>query len=162
MRRLLLLLAVLAMAMLVAAPAALGQSRGPSGADGTYNCSDFDTQLQAQAYYDGQGGLDGPNPADLDDDLDGVPCETLPGGGVTPTGGDNGEETPIEPAATGAQYGQYGGEEPTPAEPTPVEPTPVEPLPATGGPGGAALLLPAAGLLLATGLIGSRVLRRRS
>lgn len=44
----------------------------------------------------------------------------------------------------------------------PEEPTPVESLPDSGGPGAAALLLPAAGLLLATGLVGLRVLRHRS
>ncbi len=47
--------------------------RGPSGADGTYNCDDFDTQSQAQQYFDEKGDVDG-----LDRDSDGVPCETLP------------------------------------------------------------------------------------
>ena len=47
--------------------------RGPSGADGTYNCSDFDTQQQAQDYYDQAGDIDG-----LDANYDGVPCESLP------------------------------------------------------------------------------------
>jgi hypothetical protein len=47
--------------------------RGPSGADGTYNCSDFDTQQQAQTYFDQVGDIDG-----LDANHDGVPCESLP------------------------------------------------------------------------------------
>ena len=50
-----------------------GPSRGPSGADGTYNCSDFDTQAQAQAYFDSVGDIDG-----LDGDGDGVACQSLP------------------------------------------------------------------------------------
>jgi ABC-type Fe3+-hydroxamate transport system substrate-binding protein len=47
--------------------------RGPSGADGTYNCSDFDTQQEAQDYYDQVGDIDG-----LDANHDGIPCESLP------------------------------------------------------------------------------------
>ena len=47
--------------------------RGPSGADGTYNCPDFDTQAQAQQQSDSNGDADG-----LDRDGDGVACETLP------------------------------------------------------------------------------------
>ena len=47
--------------------------RGPSGANGTYNCSDFDTQQQAQDYYDQVGDIDG-----LDADQDGIACESLP------------------------------------------------------------------------------------
>jgi beta-lactam-binding protein with PASTA domain len=52
--------------------------RGPSGANGTYNCSDFDTQQQAQDYYDAQGGVSGGDPDGLDRDHDGTPCESLP------------------------------------------------------------------------------------
>ena len=47
--------------------------RGPSGADGTYNCSVFYTQQQAQDYFDQVGDIDG-----LDANQDGVPCEDLP------------------------------------------------------------------------------------
>jgi ABC-type Fe3+-hydroxamate transport system substrate-binding protein len=47
--------------------------RGPSGADGTYNCADFDTQQEAQDYYDQVGDTDG-----LDANHDGIPCESLP------------------------------------------------------------------------------------
>ena len=157
MRRLLYLAALSMVIGLVFAPVALAQSRGPSGADGTYNCEDFDTQPQAQAYYDAQGGLSGPNPADLDDDLDGVPCENLPGGGgavplpTIPEGEEPvqrmpGEARPGIPES--AATNQY-----VPEEPVSVEPV----LPDTGGP---ALLLPAAGLLLGAGLIGLRLVRR--
>jgi micrococcal nuclease len=47
--------------------------RGPSGADGTYNCADFDTHQQAQDYFDQAGDIDG-----LDGDHDGIACEALP------------------------------------------------------------------------------------
>ena len=51
-----------------------GRLRGPSGADGTYNCSDFDTQGQAQGWFEQQTG----NPDGLDHDGDGIACESLP------------------------------------------------------------------------------------
>jgi hypothetical protein len=47
--------------------------RGPSGADGTYNCADFDTQQQAQDWLDAHGNTDG-----MDGDNDGVACQSLP------------------------------------------------------------------------------------
>ena len=58
---------------------AAAPSRGPSGADGTYNCSDFDSQEQAQAYFDSVGDRDG-----LDGDGNGLACESLPSGSVQP------------------------------------------------------------------------------
>ncbi len=60
---------------------AIGASppRGPSGADGTYNCADFDTQDQAQAYFNAVGDMDG-----LDGDGNGVVCESLPSGSAQP------------------------------------------------------------------------------
>ena len=53
----------------------LGSSppRGPSGADGSYNCADFDTQAQAQARLEFAGDVDG-----LDRDGDGRACTSLP------------------------------------------------------------------------------------
>ena len=47
---------------------------------GDQNCDDFDTQKEAQDYWDSQGGeAGGPNPDDLDgNDEDGVVCESLP------------------------------------------------------------------------------------
>ena len=54
-------------------PAPATPSRSPSGADGTYNCDDFDTHDQAQVYFDSVGDIDG-----LDGNGDGVACESLP------------------------------------------------------------------------------------
>jgi len=44
-----------------------------------YNCSDFDTQPEAQAFYDKAGGEKG-DVNRLDANKDGVPCESLPKG----------------------------------------------------------------------------------
>lgn len=63
-----------------------------------------------------------------------------------------GEGDLADPTATGGQYG-------TPETPTAPETETGTVLPDTGGP---AILLPAAGLLLATGLIGLTIVRRRS
>ena len=136
----LLYLAALSMVMgLVFAPVALAQTRGPSGADGTYNCADFDDQGQAQQFFN----QDLSDPHGLDADNDGLACEELPT--VTATGIIPGEGEAV-PAAS-AQYSpaadQYAA--------------PDQPLPSTGGP---ALLLPAAALLLGAGLIGLRMVRR--
>ena len=76
MKRLLYLAALAIVASLVLAPAALAQVRGPSGGDGTYNCDSFDTQEQAQAFYD----ADPSDPNSLDTDGDGIPCEVAPSG----------------------------------------------------------------------------------
>jgi hypothetical protein len=52
--------------------------RGPSGAHGTYQCGDFSSQQQAQAFYDAQGGVAGGDPGELDSNHDGKACEWLP------------------------------------------------------------------------------------
>ncbi len=68
--------AILATTMLVSGCGEAATSpppRRPSGADGTYNCGDFDSHAQAQAYFDKAGDVDG-----LDRDGDGQACETLP------------------------------------------------------------------------------------
>ena len=171
MRRALLLTVMAMLATMMLAPAAFAQSRGPSGADGTFNCSDFDTQQQAQAYYEGQGGLSGANPADLDDDLDGVACETLPSG-MTEDGTMMGGTTdPVVGAADGVCVG-IGEQDPDCAEAlrqslegqsasdqytTPVTPqsTVGTSLPDTGG---ASLMILGAGALL---VAGGLVIRRR-
>lgn len=44
-----------------------------------YNCSDFATQPEAQAFYDKAGGVKG-DVNRLDANKDGVPCESLPKG----------------------------------------------------------------------------------
>lgn len=89
MRRLSLVATLSLLAMLVFASVAFAQSRGPSGADGTYNCEDFDTQEQAQAFFDADpsdpDGLDGP-PGDAFTGEPGVACESLPSGGDDDTG----------------------------------------------------------------------------
>ncbi len=54
-------------------PAPATPSRPPSGADGTYNCDDFDTHAQAQAYFESVGDIDG-----LDGNGDGYACVSLP------------------------------------------------------------------------------------
>ena len=41
------------------------------------DCSDFSTQKEAQAFFELNGGL-GRDPHKLDQDKDGVACETLP------------------------------------------------------------------------------------
>ncbi len=46
----------------------------PPPADGDYNCSDFETQAQAQSVY----GSDPSYPNGLDAEDDGVACESLP------------------------------------------------------------------------------------
>lgn len=83
MRRLLYLAALSMLVVALTASVALGQSRGPSGADGSFNCEDFDTQEQAQAFFDADpsdpDGLDGP-PGDAFTGQPGVACESLPAG----------------------------------------------------------------------------------
>lgn len=54
-------------------------STPPIGDDGIdYNCSDFSTQAEAQAYFEGQGGSPTNNVDGLDANGDGVACESLP------------------------------------------------------------------------------------
>ena len=174
-RRLLYVATLAMLACLVLAPAALAQSRGPSGADGSYNCEDFDFQEEAQAFYDQDpsdpDGLDGPAGDAFTGEF-GVACEELP------------SQIVEEPEPTVAEEPEpLVAEEPEPLvaeetepmaveEPEPVvaeEPTAVVAeesyeaeaaiLPDTGGP---APLLPVAGLLLTAGLVGLGVSRRRS
>ena len=138
MRRFMLLAAMCAALVLALATAAFGQTRGPSGADGTFNCGDFDTQEQAQAFLNQDpgdtNGLDGP-PGDAFTGRPGVACEDLPSVG-------GGTMMPTEPPT------QYQQPE------TPVTDMTTTALPATGGP---SLALLAGALLLGTEL----VLRRR-
>lgn len=82
--------ALLAVGMIAPASA---QPRGPSGADGTYNCDDFDTQAEAREYLD-EGDTHG-----LDSNGDGVPCEDLPPGETVDDGGSEEPETTEEPAS---------------------------------------------------------------
>jgi hypothetical protein len=77
-------------AVLILAPVALGQSRGPSGADGTFNCADFDFQEDAQSFFNNDpgdtNGLDGPIGPGFTGQP-GVACEELPSRGTATDGG---------------------------------------------------------------------------
>jgi len=54
-------------------------STGNSAASGqVVHCKDFQTQADAQAYFDAHGGDSNPAVAAMDGDKDGKPCETLP------------------------------------------------------------------------------------
>ena len=52
----------------------------PPGWDGAsdVNCTDFDTHKHAQSFFKGTGGSKSNDPYRLDNDHDGVACETLP------------------------------------------------------------------------------------
>ena len=43
----------------------------------SFNCSDFDTQQEAQAQFEADGGPE-EDPHNLDSDGDGIACESLP------------------------------------------------------------------------------------
>lgn len=147
MRRLLLLATLSMVVVLALAPVAMAQSRGPSGADGTYNCEDFDDQGQAQEFFNG----DPSNLNGLDDDDDGLACESLPtvvndgtpygyavpGEGESETQGEQYEEQPVAASSTNTATSAA--------------------LPATGGP---SLLLPASALLVSSGIFGFIIARR--
>lgn len=118
------------------------------------------TETTAQATYD----ADPSDPNGLDRDGDGIACESS----FSEASGTTFED------GSGMIAGTGGGPAPPGAEVAPVTPPsgadspvfqPAEPdvaeLPDTGGPA-PALLLPVAGLLLATGLIGLTVSRRRT
>lgn len=177
MRRLLYLAALSMLVVAMMASVALAQSRGPSGADGTFNCEDFDTQPQAQAFFDADpsdpDGLDGP-PGDAFTGEEGVACESLPDGPVEEDVEEAGEEPmessePAEPVeedvapqapsmeegdVAAAQYAaddQYAGDDQYADDEEMTE------LPDTGGP---ALLPLAAALALVTG--GLLLIRRLS
>ena len=47
----------------------------PGGTADTANCSDFDTQQEAQDFFEAEGPGD---PHNLDADDDGIACESLP------------------------------------------------------------------------------------
>ena len=162
LRRFLLLTAICMAATLVFAQVAMAQSRGPSGADGSYNCEDFDFQEDAQAFYDQDtsdpDGLDGP-PGEAFTGEEGVACEDLPSRG---SGGDVAVEdeadTAVEPSA-----GQYNTEDQYDDAAAVETATPTAtPLPDTGGVvSPAALSAVAALLLVGGGILSSSIIRRR-
>ena len=145
MKRLLYLAAVAMVVTLVLAPAAMAQQ--------DLDCSDFATQEEAQAVFN----QDTSDPNRLDADNDNIACETLPS---SPSMAE--DETPAPEQDTGVTD-QYAAPE-TGATADQYVAVPVEEeaatsdLPDTGGLG---LLMPAAGiLLLGSGLLGMRILRR--
>ncbi len=133
MRRLLLLAALCALAVLAVAPQALAQA--------DLDCADFATQAQAQAELE----ADPSDPNGLDADDDGIACETAglpPGGG----GGGGDDDAMMENTPATAQYDQY-------------QPNSPVPLPDTGGLSPALALAPLA-LLVAGGLLAFGIVRR--
>ena len=139
MRRLLYLAVLSGAIVLVLAPAAQAQS-------GNLDCSHFATQEAPQAILDAHPtGLD---IYELDADGDGIACESL-GGGALEDG----------TAASVQQYQPAAGTQPT----TPATTTGQAQLAETGGP---SLLIPAAALLLGSGVLGllavARLARRSS
>lgn len=123
-------------------------------------CGQFPSQAAAQAAL----RADPSDPNGLDpatsDNRNGVACEIFPYADPTR------DETPVvfeeEPVAEEPVVEEPVVEEPVVEEPVaeePAEAAAAHTLPDTGG---ASLLLPVAVLLLATGLIGLRVIRRRS
>lgn len=51
---------------------------GESSSRTDKDCSDFNTQQEAQAYFNANGGSPSNNIDGLDDDHDGIACESLP------------------------------------------------------------------------------------
>jgi hypothetical protein len=116
------LLATTLLVLGITAMPATAQQRGPSGDDGSYNCPDFDTQDEAQDFFEAEGGPE-EDPNNLDRDDDGVACEALPGGpdeGVNETGEDPGQgvdrQEELNPAE--GDDGDDGGE---PADEEPAD-----------------------------------------
>lgn len=118
------------------------------------SCSDFvsaagnPSQFQAQQFYDSEATPE--QQAALDADGDGFACDDLE------TGVDNLGDTETDTTVTEDQYVAPAMEEPA-ATVTEEVPATGTVLPDTGGPG---LLIPASILLLGTGLLGLRVLRK--
>lgn len=107
----------LAVATLLVASAtpAMAQQRGPSGADGSYNCADFDTQPEAQEFFEAEGGPEN-DPNNLDADNDGIACEGLPGG---PTEAET--DTGADPGTEAAEDEDAAAEEEAPEDEAPEE-----------------------------------------
>lgn len=103
-RRLVALLTSLILAL--GALTALSFATAPSYGLADRDCGDFDNQAQAQDYFIDKGGPDS-DPDGLDDDGDGIACESNPcpcstnqggGGGGGDGGGNNGPERKKQPA----------------------------------------------------------------
>lgn len=141
MRRLLYIIVLSMIVMAMTASVALAQSRGPSGADGSFNCEDFDTQPQAQAFFEANNPQQDPDGLDRDDD--GLACEdSLPGGSEEEIPALSSAEDSDDASTAGAQYA--GDDQYASADQYDDEDAVVPTLPDTGGPA----LLPLAGLIL--------------
>lgn len=156
MRRLLLLAALCMATALVFAPAAMAQEE--------FDCSDFDTQEEAQAEFNS----DPSDPSGLDEDDgadDGIACETLPSGGSTAT--PMAEESASPMAEESAS--PMAEESATPTATAEAEESATatasasaSPLPDTGGVvSPAALSLVAALLLVGGGIMSASIIRRK-
>ena len=137
MKKLMMLVSLSALGVMLFASAALAQDR--------YDCSDFDTQEQAQSFFE-PGDPDG-----LDSDSDNVACEELPAApdesGPLSDGGPTATPAPsVTPSSSAtpaaSQYDQYGQYD--------------VPLPDTGGP---PLALIGGVLLVSGGLVARRLFR---
>ncbi len=150
MRRLLLLATLCMVAALVFAPAAMAQDE--------FDCSDFDTQEEAQAEFNS----DPSDPSGLDEDPgadDGIACETLPSGGSTAS--PMAEETMMESASPMAEESATPMAEES-ATATATASASASPLPDTGGVvSPAALSLIAALLLVGGGIMSASIARRK-
>ena len=156
MRKLLLSTTLCLIAALLFASAALAQTRGPSGADGTYNCEDFDDQGQAQEFFNGDPG----DTNGLDSDDDGVACEALPT--IVDDGTDDGSAVPGDPESatpTATSTAEANEDDSASATATAGVGGSASALPDTGGASFALTFVPVA-LLLAGGLVALRIVRR--
>jgi len=137
-------LAVLSMlGTLVLAPAALAQV--------DYDCSDFDTQEEAQAFYS----------PDLDDDLDGQACDSLPSGGSGDDATSSATSEADDDSATSTASAEADDESSTPTATSTSDSTAsASALPDTGGSplvlGLAPLALLVGGAIVAVGLVRRR------
>jgi LPXTG-motif cell wall-anchored protein len=156
MRKLSLLALLCMIAMLAFAPAVWAQSRGPSGADGTFNCPDFDTQADAQAVL----RSDPTDPNGLDGGSDnGIACESLPGPtDMTPVPGaiGGGTSTPTPMSTTSPTSTPMSTPTATPA--ATVTPSGTS-LPDTGGASFSSLAAGSLLLLVGGGLMARRLAR---
>ena len=146
MRRLLLLVGLAMMGTVLFASAALAQD--PSA----FNCEDFATQEEAQAFFEANDPANDPYLLDEAPGADdAVPCEDWPSGGTVPAPPDPDDDA--SPPADEPDDAQYGPDD------VQYETVPPTPLPETGGPVSAAGVVPMA-LMVVGGLLALRVVRR--
>ena len=69
--------ATLLLSLLVLSLPACDSAVSDSVVSDSYNCSDFDTQQEAQEQFEADGGPE-EDPHNLDSDGDGIACESLP------------------------------------------------------------------------------------